>query len=97
MARPSLGIRGLVSRHPRRRPGPEPANHRARIPGQHRLHLLSVKRQPAGDEGGNLPVGPAKPAKAFGGAKVQFLLSELGFLIELIEAPNHRHTFRPGV
>lgn len=46
---------------------------------------------------GNLPVGPAKPAKAFGGAKVQFLLSELGFLIELIEAPAHRHTFQAGV
>jgi methylmalonyl-CoA/ethylmalonyl-CoA epimerase len=42
---------------------------------------------------GNLPVGPARPAMAFGGAKVQFLLSELGFLIELIESPNHFHVF----
>jgi methylmalonyl-CoA/ethylmalonyl-CoA epimerase len=34
---------------------------------------------------GAVPVGAAKPAVAFNGARVQFLLSPLGFLIELIE------------
>jgi methylmalonyl-CoA/ethylmalonyl-CoA epimerase len=44
---------------------------------------------------GSMSLGPAKPAKAFDGAKVQFLLSELGFIIELIEAPDFRHQFFP--
>jgi methylmalonyl-CoA/ethylmalonyl-CoA epimerase len=34
---------------------------------------------------GLIPIGPAKKAKAFGGAKVIFFLSSLGFVIELIE------------
>lgn len=42
-----------------------------------------------------VPLGPAKPALAFSGALVQFFWSQLGFVIELIEAPGHRHDFRP--
>ena len=34
---------------------------------------------------GMMPLGPAKKAKAFGGARVIFLLSTLGFIIELVE------------
>ncbi len=44
---------------------------------------------------GFMPLGPAKPAIAFGGAHVQFLLSPMGFVVELIEAPDHVHRFHP--
>ncbi|WP_373504767.1 VOC family protein [Aestuariivirga sp.] len=44
---------------------------------------------------GFMPLGPAKPAIAFGGAPVQFLLSPMGFIVELIEAPDHVHDFHP--
>ena len=37
--------------------------------------------------------GPAKPAAAYSGQRVQFWLSPLRFIIELIEKPNHRHNF----
>lgn len=42
-----------------------------------------------------VPLGPPKPALAFSGSPVQFFWSQLGFVIELIEAPGHRHDFRP--
>ncbi|SIQ16151.1 VOC family protein [Aeromonas veronii] len=35
----------------------------------------------------HLPLGPSQPAIAFGGAHVQFFLSPLGHIVELIEAP----------
>jgi methylmalonyl-CoA/ethylmalonyl-CoA epimerase len=44
---------------------------------------------------GFMPLGPSKPALAFGGAPVQFLLSPMGFVVELIEAPDHVHDFHP--
>jgi len=34
---------------------------------------------------GAVPTGPAKPALAFAGARVMFFLTNLGFMIELIE------------
>ena len=34
---------------------------------------------------GAVPTGPPKPAVAFGGALVMFFLTDLGFIIELIE------------
>jgi methylmalonyl-CoA/ethylmalonyl-CoA epimerase len=37
---------------------------------------------------------PAQAA-AFGGARIQFFLSDLDFLIELIEGPGHQHQFTP--
>lgn len=36
-------------------------------------------------ETGAVPMGPPQPALAFGGALVIFLLTELGFIVELIE------------
>jgi len=42
---------------------------------------------------GCLPAGDPKPARAYGGAHVQFWVSPLRFLIELIEAPGHAHPF----
>lgn len=42
---------------------------------------------------GALPVGVAKPAMAFGGARVQFLMSPLGFIVELIEGEAPVHVF----
>jgi methylmalonyl-CoA/ethylmalonyl-CoA epimerase len=40
-----------------------------------------------------VPIGHARPALAFGGASVQFLMTELGFLIELIEIDRIFHKF----
>jgi methylmalonyl-CoA/ethylmalonyl-CoA epimerase len=40
-----------------------------------------------------VPVGAAKPAVAFGGARVQFLMTPLGFLVELIEIDRVAHRF----
>jgi methylmalonyl-CoA/ethylmalonyl-CoA epimerase len=37
--------------------------------------------------------GPPLPALAYGGAQVQFWVSPLRFVIELIEKPGHRHAF----
>ena len=42
---------------------------------------------------GSFPLGAAKPAVAFGGALVQFFMCPQGFIIELIEAPAHKHVF----
>jgi methylmalonyl-CoA/ethylmalonyl-CoA epimerase len=40
-----------------------------------------------------LPTGPARTAAAFGGARVQFFLLPLGFILELIEAKDFTHEF----
>jgi methylmalonyl-CoA/ethylmalonyl-CoA epimerase len=39
------------------------------------------------------PAGEAQPAVAYGGALIQFWVSPLRFLIELIEKPEHGHAF----
>jgi methylmalonyl-CoA/ethylmalonyl-CoA epimerase len=44
---------------------------------------------------GCFPLGEACPAIAFGGALVQFLLTPLGFVLELIEQNGHQHEFGP--
>lgn len=44
---------------------------------------------------GHILLGAPAPAIAFGGAHVQFLMSPMGFIIELIEAPQHVHQFLP--
>ena len=48
-------------------------------------------------ETGCLPVSEAQPAVAYEGKNVQFLLSPLRFIVELIEAPDHRHHFQTMV
>ena len=40
-----------------------------------------------------VPAGPANPAVAYGGNRIQFFVSPLRFIIELIEAPHHRHDY----
>jgi methylmalonyl-CoA/ethylmalonyl-CoA epimerase len=42
---------------------------------------------------GCFAAGPPKPAAAYAGNRVQFWLSPLRFIIELIEKPNHTHRF----
>ncbi len=37
--------------------------------------------------------GPAQAAIAYGGRPVQFFVSPLRFIIELIESPDHQHSF----
>ena len=39
-----------------------------------------------------IPLGPAAPAVAFGGARIQFFLSRYGFIVELIET-ERQHSF----
>ena len=46
---------------------------------------------------GCFPTGEAQPAVAYGGKSIQFFLSPLRFIIELIEAPGHRHLFEDRV
>ncbi|WP_213805401.1 VOC family protein [Granulicella sp. dw_53] len=43
---------------------------------------------------GCFPTGDPAPAQAYGRRNVQFFLSPLRFIIELIEAPGHRHLFQ---
>jgi methylmalonyl-CoA/ethylmalonyl-CoA epimerase len=45
-------------------------------------------------EAGCHPAGEAKPAVAYGGSLVQFWMSPLRFVIELIEKPGHHHVFQ---
>ena len=40
-----------------------------------------------------LPAGSAMPAVAYAGKRVQFFITPLYFIIELIEAPDHRHVY----
>ncbi|MBS1800277.1 MAG: VOC family protein [Acidobacteria bacterium] len=42
---------------------------------------------------GSMMAGPAKPAVAYGGARVQFLITQQRFMVELIEAPGHEHVY----
>jgi methylmalonyl-CoA/ethylmalonyl-CoA epimerase len=37
-----------------------------------------------------------KPALAYGGKRVQFFVTPLRFVVELVEAPAHAHRFAPG-
>lgn len=43
----------------------------------------------------HVPTSKPKPAIAYGGARIQFFLSPLAFIIELIEAPAHQHIYAP--
>jgi methylmalonyl-CoA/ethylmalonyl-CoA epimerase len=45
---------------------------------------------------GCYPAGEPRPALAYGGRRVQFFVSPLRFLIEIIESPGHAHTFVEG-
>jgi methylmalonyl-CoA/ethylmalonyl-CoA epimerase len=40
------------------------------------------------------PLADPKPAVAYGGARIQFFLSPINSLIELVEAPGHNHLYR---
>lgn len=44
-----------------------------------------------------LPTGPANPAVAYGGARIQFFMSPLSFVVELIKSFGHRHDFFPAL
>jgi methylmalonyl-CoA/ethylmalonyl-CoA epimerase len=39
------------------------------------------------------PLGTPKPAVAYEGRNIQFLMSPLNFIVELIEFPEHEHVF----
>lgn len=42
---------------------------------------------------GAMMAGPAKPAVAYRGARVQFWITPQRFMVELIEAPGHEHVY----
>jgi methylmalonyl-CoA/ethylmalonyl-CoA epimerase len=42
---------------------------------------------------GAAPTSEPKPAIAYGGAHIQFFVTSARFIVELIEAPTHRHEF----
>ena len=44
---------------------------------------------------GCIVAGAAKPAIAYGGRSIQFFVSPLRFIVELVEAPAHRHDVYP--
>lgn len=43
--------------------------------------------------GGCIAAGSSQPAIAYGGRHVQFFVTPLRFIIELIEAPDHQHAY----
>ena len=45
---------------------------------------------------GSFPLAPAKPAIAYGHRPIQFFMTGLGFIVELIEAAGFRHAFAPA-
>jgi len=40
-----------------------------------------------------VPISEPKPAIAYGGRRIQFFLTPLNMIVELIEAPDHRHDY----
>ena len=40
-----------------------------------------------------VPTAEPKPAIAYGGSRIQFFLTPLQMIVELIEAPHHRHLY----
>ena len=42
---------------------------------------------------GCAPVSPPRPAIAYGGRPIQFFVSPLRLIVELIEAPDHAHAY----
>jgi methylmalonyl-CoA/ethylmalonyl-CoA epimerase len=40
-----------------------------------------------------IPTADPKPAIAYGGRRIQFFLTPLHMIVELIEAPDHKHLF----
>ena len=44
---------------------------------------------------GCAPTSEPKPAVAYGGSRIQFFITPVRLIIELIEAPNHAHVYLP--
>ena len=42
---------------------------------------------------GHAPTSEPKPAIAYGGKRIQFFVTPLRFVLELVEAPGHRHAY----
>ena len=69
--------------------------------GKHILNHLAYRTDDLDRAGerlraqGCFPAGDPHPAVAYNGQRVQFFVSPLRFVIELIEKPEHRHAFEP--
>ncbi len=44
---------------------------------------------------GSVPTSEPNPGIAYGGSKIQFFVTPMRFMIELIEAPGHEHRYTP--
>jgi methylmalonyl-CoA/ethylmalonyl-CoA epimerase len=42
---------------------------------------------------GAIPIGHPNPAVAYDGSRIQFFVTPMRFILELIEAPSHQHAF----
>jgi methylmalonyl-CoA/ethylmalonyl-CoA epimerase len=62
-------------------------NHVAYLVGELRVDAERLMEQ------GCAPTSVPKPAVAYGGRPIQFFVTPLNFIIELIEAPAHEHRF----
>lgn len=62
----------------------------------HTAYLVEDIEQAAANlrELGSVPAGAAQPAVAYGDNKVQFFITPLRFMVELIEAPKHEHAYK---
>jgi methylmalonyl-CoA/ethylmalonyl-CoA epimerase len=67
--------------------------------GKHILNHVAYRTAELDEAGARLraqgccPAGAPQPAVAYEGRRVQFFVSPLRFVIELIEKPDHMHTF----
>jgi methylmalonyl-CoA/ethylmalonyl-CoA epimerase len=66
---------------------------RANLLNQIAYRTRSLEQSVARLRGWAVPAGPPAPALAFEGARVQFLMTRLGFLIELVEIDRLVHRF----
>lgn len=46
-------------------------------------------------DSGCAPTSQPRPAVAYDGRRIQFFVTPVNFIVELIEAPGHRHKFSP--
>lgn len=63
-------------------------NHVAYLVGS--IELEAARLQSSGCR----PIGEVKPAIAYGGRNIQFLMSPLKFILEIIEAIDHKHRYQ---
>ena len=81
-----------------RQPGPRRLGARARILNHVAYQVTDLAAAAAHlQKEGCARTGDPKPAIAYGGCRIQFFVTPMRFIVELIEAPDHRHEFAPEI